>query len=192
MHSVIIPQYHEQDQYSNKWCASKLQADICNPNRIATVTWSDISKPLLRNVKERTMKYRGTLLSLFHVNALVLEEHNSSALAMEIPLSCNKTLHWYVDMIPRRWYSHQSWFSITLRARFMGPTWAHLGPTGPRWAPCWPHEHCYLGILSPKNLSTINLIQIWSITEIPLMIPTTATFTLNEGIWASSLAWNPL
>ena len=22
---------------------------------------------------------------------------------------------------------------------------AHLGPTGPMWAPCWPHEHCYLG-----------------------------------------------
>ena len=23
---------------------------------------------------------------------------------------------------------------------------AHLGPTEPRWAPCWPHEPCYLGI----------------------------------------------
>ena len=32
----------------------------------------------------------------------------------------------------------------SLIARFMGPTWAHLGPTGPRWAPCWPHELCYL------------------------------------------------
>ena len=21
---------------------------------------------------------------------------------------------------------------------------AHLGPTGPRWAPCWPREPCYL------------------------------------------------
>ena len=21
----------------------------------------------------------------------------------------------------------------------------HLGPAGPRWAPCWPHELCYLG-----------------------------------------------
>ena len=44
-----------------------------------------------------------------------------------------------------------SWFNIkmtsyqySLIARFMGPTWAHLGPTGPRWAPCWPHELCYL------------------------------------------------
>ena len=34
---------------------------------------------------------------------------------------------------------------LSLIARFMGPTWAHLGPTGPRWAPCWPHELCYLG-----------------------------------------------
>ena len=23
---------------------------------------------------------------------------------------------------------------------------AHLGPVGPRWAPCWPHEPCYQGI----------------------------------------------
>ena len=29
---------------------------------------------------------------------------------------------------------------------------ADLGPTGPRWAPCWPHELCYLGPFS--NLYT--------------------------------------
>ena len=34
------------------------------------------------------------------------------------------------------------------RARFMWPTWVHRGPTGHRWAPCWPHEPCYLGQLS--------------------------------------------
>ena len=27
----------------------------------------------------------------------------------------------------------------------MGPNGAHLGPTGPRWAPCWSHNLCYLG-----------------------------------------------
>ena len=26
-----------------------------------------------------------------------------------------------------------------------GQRGAHLGPTGPRWTPCWPHELCYLG-----------------------------------------------
>ena len=35
--------------------------------------------------------------------------------------------------------------STTLVARFMGQHGAHLGPIGPRWAPCWPHELCYLG-----------------------------------------------
>ena len=25
---------------------------------------------------------------------------------------------------------------------------AHLGPVGPRWAPCWPHAPCYQGHLS--------------------------------------------
>ena len=30
-------------------------------------------------------------------------------------------------------------------ARFMGQHGAHLGPAGPRWAPCWPHEPCYQG-----------------------------------------------
>ena len=27
---------------------------------------------------------------------------------------------------------------------------AHLGPVGPKWAPCWPHERCYQGRLSSK------------------------------------------
>ena len=36
-------------------------------------------------------------------------------------------------------------FDATLISRLMGPTWAHLRPAGPRWAPCWPHELCDLG-----------------------------------------------
>ena len=42
------------------------------------------------------------------------------------------------------WGHHIVAMSLLI-ARFMGPTWAHLGPTEPRWAPCWPHELCYLG-----------------------------------------------
>ena len=30
---------------------------------------------------------------------------------------------------------------------------AHLGPVGPRWAPCWPHEPCYQGMM--QILSTL-------------------------------------
>ena len=31
---------------------------------------------------------------------------------------------------------------------------AHLGPTGPRWAPCWPYEPRYLGIVLAINFNT--------------------------------------
>ena len=31
-------------------------------------------------------------------------------------------------------------------SKFMGKYGAHLGPIGPRWAPYWPHEPCYLGL----------------------------------------------
>ena len=40
----------------------------------------------------------------------------------------------------------------SLTARFMGPTWAQLGPTGPRWTPCWPHKPCYIGYPSQTHL----------------------------------------
>ena len=30
-------------------------------------------------------------------------------------------------------------------AKFIGQHGAHLGPVGPRWAPCWPHKTCYQG-----------------------------------------------
>ena len=29
---------------------------------------------------------------------------------------------------------------------------AHLGPVGPRWAQCWPHEPCYQGMVTPVQL----------------------------------------
>ena len=41
----------------------------------------------------------------------------------------------------------------TLITSFMGPTLGHLGPTGPRWAQCWPYELYYLGPDSIKMSS---------------------------------------
>ena len=38
---------------------------------------------------------------------------------------------------------------------FRGQHGAHLGPTGPRWAPCWPHELCYLGLWTWTGCLTI-------------------------------------
>ena len=40
------------------------------------------------------------------------------------------------------------WCMLLLQPRQQsswGQHGAHLGPVGPRWAPCWPHEPCYLG-----------------------------------------------
>ena len=48
---------------------------------------------------------------------------------------------------------------------------AHLGPTGPRWAPCWPHELCYLGI------SGLN----WSAREGPSRESLSA---VHQGTWS--------
>ena len=41
-------------------------------------------------------------------------------------------------------------------AKFLGPTWDPLGPVGPRWAPCWPHEPCYQEYFkAPSELFTL-------------------------------------
>ena len=51
-------------------------------------------------------------------------------------------------------------WNSSLIARFMGPTWGHLGPTEPMWAPCWPHELCSLACFHVQiklNLNSTNL-----------------------------------
>ena len=41
-------------------------------------------------------------------------------------------------------------------AKFMGQHGAHLGPLGPRWAPCWPHEPYYQGVYLSSLISEPN------------------------------------
>ena len=45
----------------------------------------------------------------------------------------------------------------------LGQHGAHLGPTGPRWAPCWPNESCYLWtiLFDKKGGFALNLQSIW-------------------------------
>ena len=38
---------------------------------------------------------------------------------------------------------------------------AHLGPVGPRWAPCWPHEPCYQGYQTKSKASWDSVRVIW-------------------------------
>ena len=66
---------------------------------------------------------------------------------------------WWVWLGNGRWWcwceEYLSFIELwtSLIARFMGPTWSHLGPTGPSWAPCWPHEICYLGLFSAHMMT---------------------------------------
>ena len=38
----------------------------------------------------------------------------------------------------------------------MWPTVGPMGPVGPRWAPCWPHELFYLGSMGGPQVAGIN------------------------------------
>ena len=38
---------------------------------------------------------------------------------------------------------------------------AQLGPTGPSWGPCWPHELCYLGLFTQKDNGHLEDIRWW-------------------------------
>ena len=50
---------------------------------------------------------------------------------------------------------------LTPDSKFYG---AHMGPTGPRLAPGWPHEPCYLGLLIISEIQTKQ--QTYSLSEI--------------------------
>ena len=88
--------------------------------------------------------------------------------------------HWHRDnntiaLAPMRqlW---RIWLNIPPQiARFMRPIRDHLGPTGPRWAPCWPHGPCYQG----RN-STIDTIALATIRQLCQMWLNYATW-MNLG-----------
>ena len=68
---------------------------------------------------------------------------------------------------------------------------AHLGPTGPRWAPCWPHELCSLGCdISAWNepnttniYSAVWVLMTWCFSKAPV-----AT-VFGAHRWFSSCLW---
>ena len=52
-------------------------------------------------------------------------------------------LKWYASSAMRK--KERKHASHPWQQGSWGQHGAHVGPTGPRWAPCWPHEPCYLG-----------------------------------------------
>ena len=65
----------------------------------------------------------------------------------------------------KRVTTHQVWWGKTpnirlpaLIARFMRPTWAHPGPTGPRWAQGWPHNFAIWVVGNGVRYSLLNSV----------------------------------
>ena len=54
---------------------------------------------------------------------------------------------------------------IVINNSSWGQHGSHLGPVGPSWAPCWPHEPCFLGIrcIVTPNIQCIpwNMFMVW-------------------------------
>ena len=46
---------------------------------------------------------------------------------------------------------------------------AHMGPTGPRWAPCWPHELCYLRRSGTRWFECCQQIRLLAAIKLPVL-----------------------
>ena len=59
---------------------------------------------------------------------------------------------------------------LTCLPREQGSLGQHGGPTEPRWAPCWPHELCYLG-RDPDQVPTTDVAgDCWLCYTEPCMV----------------------
>ena len=72
---------------------------------------------------------------------------------------------------------------------------AHLGPTGPRWTPCWPHEPCCLGCFS--NWSSISIFKFkvrdnFYITEIHTTWLIKRVILVPKWVCGGDLLWRHL
>ena len=66
-------------------------------------------------------------------------------------------------------------------ARYMGPTWAHLGLVGPRWSPCKPYEPCYLGWRSMQAISSD--VTDFALQNIPLSPHHSGDYNTVNSAW---------
>ena len=85
-------------------------------------------------------------------------------------LDSSSTLHsytlWWNNQFSSKYYKRTSHSpSIGIRypdSKVRGAnTGAHLGPTGPRRAPCWPHEPCYQGMAMALLVQGLSLFSTY-------------------------------
>ena len=71
----------------------------------------------------------------------------------------------------------------------MGSSWGPPGPTGPTWAPCWPHETCYLGCspcLGTSRDNVVNASSQWETTlqcNVSHWLGAYIKWSLNTQLW---------
>ena len=93
------------------------------------------------------------------------------------------TLHGRMQLLDLRHMTNNPWEHSS-----WGQHGAHLGPTGPRWALCWPHKLCYLGswlivrsfsirTSEPDNLTYQKFDLIWKPQNPGL------EFSINPQVW---------
>ena len=100
-------------------------------------------------------------LSYFVVACCYLQTESREALCI-----IHDTLQIYEPQNITSWVISYRVRCNTLCSKPRHPRWqgswglhgAHLGTTGPRWAPCWPHEPCYQGCYHIVELSWYQLI----------------------------------
>ena len=102
------------------------------------------------------ISYTGKMTSLYWIRTL---GNDSSLLSCHIPWAS-----WHLRSLAFWLFVQQQtphyWIIITYpKNKVQG---AKMGPTGPRWAPCWPHELCYLGNASFNTFSFVRYhFEVW-------------------------------
>ena len=95
-------------------------------------------------ILQTAQKWRTCLLCFCRLAVLLLFLSQISS-----KRTCSALSFWTHDIPSKLSQYHPRWQSS------WGQHGAHLGPVGPRWAPCWRHEPCYQGCLFMAWLSSL-------------------------------------
>ena len=78
------------------------------------------------------------------------------ALLQTIYVTCYNNYHMNTNIPVVRSNKRMCSYQYNPDNKVHGANTAHLGPTGPRWAPCWPHKVCYLGCFWRQSIILTN------------------------------------
>ena len=137
--STRIYLIHPRAAYMCQWTGSLLAQVIAwqLPAWCQAITWTNTNLLLIGPL--------GTNFSEIRIKILTF-----STMKMHLKMSSVKWRPFCPggdELIIMKWgpQCHDSIIYIPWEQGLWGQHGAHMGPTGPRWAPCWSHESCYLG-----------------------------------------------